>query len=577
MKRYKDFILDKIINESVLYFSPRLKKYLVKLSNDGCKISSKLLDTHGVDIKPDITFLDIDSEGRVSYTTMDKIKKMLNEYEYNTIESRLNKSNIDLANDIWKYFNEHPSDHSYAKIYGKNRVKIKIGRLAARILDGVSASELEDFTNRYKALQERQAEKFKIVEGDDISYWYSYRNYKELVGTLGNSCMRSVDDYFFDIYTNNPGICRMLILVEDDKLLGRSLIWKVEGQPFEYFMDRQYAIADNMVHKFRNYAKDMGWAYKERNSHTELKSVNWKWDGTNWSVERINMEIKLNNCEFSAYPYMDTFKLLDINKGILYNESESTKKGYYILASTEGEFERTGFVWSEMLDQQIDRETAVYSGYESSWIPECDSVSVTRGTYTGYFYEGSDYLVYDNVYEDYIHEESAVWSKYHDSYILNSSAYLIMEVFDSFDIEGDYVYSDKYKDRTIIKIPIDTHWITFLYYYNNLKTRNCYIIKDITIADDFGNLIPKSLLVDGAYTRDDDNDLILTDLDCYIFSIDKPRKNPVDIDIINYVKRNDKLIYSFIRRGQSNFIDSPFSEKVLSDRIEKLKKIYNNM
>jgi hypothetical protein len=33
----------------------------------------------------------------------------------------------------------------------------------------------------------------------------------------------------FSIYENNPDVCQMLILTEDDKLIGRAIVWKVKS------------------------------------------------------------------------------------------------------------------------------------------------------------------------------------------------------------------------------------------------------------------------------------------------------------------------------------------------------------
>ena len=77
----------------------------------------------------------------------------------------------------------------------------------------------------------------------------------------------------FKIYTENPDVCKMLILIEDDKLIGRALVWKLSSikiygkDPVQdsWFMDRQYTIKDSDVEKFRNYAKEKGWIYKSSN------------------------------------------------------------------------------------------------------------------------------------------------------------------------------------------------------------------------------------------------------------------------------------------------------------------------
>jgi hypothetical protein len=46
-------------------------------------------------------------------------------------------------------------------------------------------------------------------------------------GQLGSSCMARRK--YLSLYENNPDVCQMLILTEDDKLIGRAIVWKVKS------------------------------------------------------------------------------------------------------------------------------------------------------------------------------------------------------------------------------------------------------------------------------------------------------------------------------------------------------------
>jgi hypothetical protein len=69
-----------------------------------------------------------------------------------------------------------------------------------------------------------------------------------------NSCRSSSSQVFFDIYTENKDVCRLLVLSDpDDLVVGRVLIWKIssisdeELKDAEYFMDRIYTIDDSIM------------------------------------------------------------------------------------------------------------------------------------------------------------------------------------------------------------------------------------------------------------------------------------------------------------------------------------------
>jgi hypothetical protein len=143
--------------------------------------------------------------------------------------------------------------------------------------------------------------------------------------------MAGKNSSIFKIYEMNPEVCKMLILKEDDKILGRALVWKLEslrslGRPvegIEYFMDRQYTIKDSDVQKFRNYAKEQGWCYKAYNNHHSCETINL--EGVDKNV-RMTVKVKpfkvsgvIEDYDYSKYPYMDTFRRYNPNDGYFYN------------------------------------------------------------------------------------------------------------------------------------------------------------------------------------------------------------------------------------------------------------------
>jgi len=115
-------------------------------------------------------------------------------------------------------------------VYGvKSRNSLKLGRFINRLFPNVyKDKEVEEFVNNYKAGLEKLSEHFELVEGADIGKWYHIDTYKKESGHLGSSCMNRAPSSYFEIYMENPKQCRMLILVEDNELVGRAILWKVE-------------------------------------------------------------------------------------------------------------------------------------------------------------------------------------------------------------------------------------------------------------------------------------------------------------------------------------------------------------
>lgn len=447
----EDLLLEKLLLESIVYFSPDLRKMLNKIDSE---VAKELLNSEGQDIKKDITFIDIDNrEGYVTFKTMRNVKKGLEKYPKGSS-----------ANNLDVIFDREASDYLYNRdciSWSETRSPLGVGRLVNSILPGkFDSKQIEDFTNKFKMRQTKPTEEFRIVEGKDIAFWYSCVNYYEQSYTLGSSCMREVDDYFFDIYTFNPEVCKMLVLLDEDddgemKLLGRALLWKPfhkkssgKELEFEWFLDRQYAINDAIILKLREYADKEGWAYKTRNTHSDFEEVTYK-----GSTYLVKMKVQLGKYRgdwyYRSYPYVDTFRRYDPESGILYNDSDDTKKNQYLLNSTEGEFEETytGMVWSEYHDEHIEEDSAVYSDPLETWIRRDSAVQVDNGSrrYYGWYPEDSDDITYDGWNEYYLHTDDSIYSEHYGFSLLDSEVVsAIVKLDENGDCDEDpyYVHED---------------------------------------------------------------------------------------------------------------------------------------
>lgn len=494
----EDILFENMISESIVYFSPELRKMLGKINSE---VSKELLSAEGENIKKDITFIDIDNrEGYVTFKTMRNVEKALDKYPISSSTRGIPTS-----------FNKHASDYLYSiscLSWTETRSPVGIGRLVNSILPGkFNSKEIEDFTNKFKMRQTNATEKFEIVEGEDIAYWYNETNYYELSYTLGNSCMRDVDDYYFRIYTENPDVCKMLILLDENedgeiKLKGRALLWKVskndKNLDFEWFLDRQYTINDADVLKFREYAKKEGWAYKTRNTHHDLSQITYK--ETN---HFIGMSVKLgkykDGYDYGSYPYLDTFRRYDPNSGILYNDDDNSEENQYILDQTDGTYEETtgNREWSEYYNDYVDGDVAVYSEWHGTYLDRNRSVQVLTGSsrYHGWYPEGDEDIVVDGWNNDYINSNDAIYSEHYGYHLLESEVVSAINKLDDngeCDEDAYYVHED---DENFISLDSlrNLNWYEKLNEEFSWDYYHGKISKDLLRKDEKGNWILKIL------------------------------------------------------------------------------------
>ena len=584
-----ELILEKAINESVIYFTPKLRSILKKTDSP---ISKELLEVEADDIKPDITFVGIDNEkldapsepGYVTFITMKNAwKKMNNDgivYIKKTDDPNYHKpERKGLADRIYA--------EDYGKVYSQSRNSLKIGKFVNKVLPGkYNASDIEKFTNQFKAMIDSTSEKFSIIEGDEIAKWYKGATYASGGGNLNNSCMRNRSASVFKIYTHNPQVCKMLILVEDGKLLGRAIIWKPEsyskeGYP-EFFMDRIYATKDSDIDKFKNYAKEQGWAHKTHNDYNSFRYVTYvnKADVVDMTV-KLDKVSESDEYRYNNFPYMDTFRKYDPETGILYN-NDNADNGEYLLCDTNGGFESAdgddGTVYSEWDDCDINEDEAVYSDWADSYLHCDDAVNINGRWYP----ENCDDVAYSEWDDEYLLKNEAEYSEIYDSYIRSDSAVLaIAEIADDGDPEEpDDFHHENDTRRILLKGHYsETNWFIKLSNLWSTWDDYNYICKDLLSRDYEGNYILSMFSINVFRVVDKDDEVnevsYLTSTDAKILGYElEDLANPKLTDKFNY---NESLgnsllleIYTLIKAMAKDDDESEYGLK-LSDRKSEIE------
>jgi len=452
-----DLLFESLINETYVYFVKDFKDVLNKLSKQS-EIAKDLIDLEYKDVKNDMTFISLsDREGYISGSTLRNLKKNVEKSFTDWAKSmKLSDEHIQsvlntLINKIEKGETSQSDVNHLFKEYDlgtKSRNDVKLGRLINALLPGkYTPKDIEEFTNKFKASLSKQGEYFEEVFGEDINHWYNADNYKEMSGTLGNSCMARKFG-LFGIYTENSDVCKLLILVEDDKIIGRALVWKLSSikiygtNPVQdsWFMDRQYTIKDSDVEKFRNYAKEKGWIYKSSNNHHSFTNVTIEGEEKNATLE---VQVKAKN--YGRYPYMDTFRRFDPNEGTLYNDDDEDEsyEGQYILNDTGGSYEEIASgVWSEWHDRRIPHDQAVWSDWADSYLNRDYATYIETGSRRNrdaWYPEDCDDIVYDEWLDEPIHTDDSVYSEAYGYCIYDANA---VEVISGIESDGEAVDAD---------------------------------------------------------------------------------------------------------------------------------------
>jgi hypothetical protein len=261
--------------------------YVLEQIKDNSEVANLLLKKrHPIEnlVDKHINYISISNSDktRISYLTQERIESLLSAGE-----------------DLWT---------------SSKRFHIKAGAFVSKLFKDISPREVEKFATLFRNVQTKVEFKFKIVGSDSIMNYYHYDSYRSESGSLGNSCMKyeSCQDYL-SLYTENTDLVKMLVMIDQNhKLIGRALLWTTDDLKI---MDRIYTTDDEEYQfHFKKWADDNGYWYKKEQ----------KWNNTLFFESKgktiykeISFELKKYKLDY--YPYMDTFKFLNTNNGVISN------------------------------------------------------------------------------------------------------------------------------------------------------------------------------------------------------------------------------------------------------------------
>lgn len=282
MPKYERKTIDLLISDD-------LRTVLEEIESDSVVAKLLLKKRHNTDnLATDyVNYISVshDDRGKISYLSPDRMKSL----------------DVD---DYWT---------------SKSRYKGKPGSFVSKVFKDISPKEVEKFSSLFKSQSLMSNFTFKIVEDVEIKKYYHYSSYfldedGSTRGSLGASCMKHDHcQNVLKLYTKNTDQVKLLIMLDaNEKLIGRALLWNLENNKI---MDRIYTKQDeDLQFHFKKWATRHGYLYKSEQN----------WNNTLF-FENLNIKRKELYLEFNLgknptkYPYMDTFKFININSGRLFN------------------------------------------------------------------------------------------------------------------------------------------------------------------------------------------------------------------------------------------------------------------
>lgn len=278
-----------------------LKEVLKKIDSE---IATTLLRSNIDDSKltdKEVNYLDLSTttKGHLSYLTKERVEKINQEDE---------------SRNFWN---------------AKMRYHARPGSVIKKMFSFFRDYEIEHFTTQFLSITDPPVFNMTVVKGADIAKYYNHENYYEQRGSLGNSCMKGVDEKFFDIYVNNPDSINMLVMLnQHDKVMGRAVLWL--GKDFKA-LDRVYVSNDLYTKYFKIWAQENNCYYKEYNNWYTPKHMMIGNDPV-----FCEFEIKLNMSKFERYPYLDTFKWLNTKTNKITNYRPKTSRNIITISDHMG-------------------------------------------------------------------------------------------------------------------------------------------------------------------------------------------------------------------------------------------------
>ena len=386
-RKYSDYLVYQLL-ESVMVTSKEFKSIIHDMPNNNkiADILYAIIDDK-MDIKTNFNLIDVspDQNDEVSFLPDNQYQRFITKGEDVTTKKKSNG---------------------------------KIGRMVGQILRDnghtqFKDTDIEKFINSFKTAWNKKHgitnRKTQLVKGQDIKKWYNESTHSSSGGTLGNSCMRyDRVNHFMNIYAENPDKVSMVILTEDDKLLGRALFWNLDysSQSKKYYLDRIYTVQDSDVQFIYDWVVEnlVGKDVKILSSYKD-------------SGNDYEMTVNLSKTNFDHYPYADSFNYLyeKIDEGKIvgngylsnwnrYDEVDVIKD--YVVSEIRSHNTGISSILSHRYSEHFDIYIQVGEAANTSkgWLPKS---MCKKCKYTG----------------DWLLEEEAIYSETMQDWIQKDSAY----------------------------------------------------------------------------------------------------------------------------------------------------------
>lgn len=370
------------IKEGIIQFSPQIENALHKiyLRNFGDleTYSSILLDLSksSKELKrPDFNLIDSSNErGFFTYQSSNQLR------DPETYRKLLDRDEI---MDMW-----HGPPSRGGLWDSDKKQKVRIGSLITKILssDEVSFSgpvdnnvvaELVNQLNQIIYSIDTSGFEFRIVKGQEIKKWYSEDVYcKSREGadydgsTLDSSCMRhSKCQDRFGIYTENPDICSLVILVnENNELEARALLWNAtltleDGKEQEVkFMDRIYYNHQDYLIKFSDYGYNNKFVLKKKQTSDIVWSKTLVVPNKGEVTGLLKVKIQ-DISDLSPYPYVDTLSVYVNDHG----DDFTIGRGYLTNENDFSIYENECYELWNLRDHNHGSVSVIFIGKKSEW------------------------------------------------------------------------------------------------------------------------------------------------------------------------------------------------------------------
>lgn len=397
VKLYDEFILEGMVNESIIYYGDNFYNILLKISNmdnnqwtttaknkttnadigrvEVQELVDDLIDRAYKDNSANILLIDINDNNTISYTRANTIKSEEDKETLREIEDNPSSDKIDDLSDL---------------IYGKPRESIKIGRFIKLLGMKYPQIVIDEFIklvyNYNQPYNDTNLLNIEVVAGEDIPYWYSREHcistdYVDNVDKLHKTCMLDVSSTFFDIYKNNPESVKLIVVTLNEKLIARALLWNTDKGSF---VDTIYSANQGGIDKISEMIRN-----------------------NNYSTDKnIDMKVSLDfvpNID-NSIAFLDTFIYLNRDKKLLSNVNLNDVKLndlsiYGIIKGNKRDYiKHSEAVYSDIIGTYIHRDIVIESEDGGVYSIYSDEVSKLNSD----IYGNDEYVMTEETTTDYL-------------------------------------------------------------------------------------------------------------------------------------------------------------------------------